>query len=417
MTKRRVVLTGIGAVTPIGVGAALWEGVRAGRSAVGPISRFDPSPFRSRLAAEIHNFDPLDYVQGRAARRLDRFAQFGVAAAHLAICDAGLRQGSPGLHCAGVSVGSALGGISYAEEQHELFVLGRGPISPTLAIAVYGGSSAAAIALHFSMHGPNLANASSCASGAVAIGEAMRAIQRGDADLMLAGGVEAPLAPLTFGAFSTIKSMSTRNHDPSTASRPFDRDRDGFVMAEGAALLVLEERDTARARGAPVYAEVLGFGQTTDAYHMTAPRPDGSDAARAISLALRSARVGPACVEYINAHATGTRLGDAAEVSAIHLALGPRGRTVPVSGTKGLYGHALGASGAIETAITALSLHHAFLPGTTNLSIPGDECPLNLIPPAGVASSTGLALSTSFGFGGINAALVLAHPDFLGEAA
>lgn len=413
---RRVVITGLGLVTPIGIGAEnLWAGVLAGRSAVGPLTRFDPSPFRSRLAAEIPSFDPLDYVDAHAVRRMDRFAQFGVAAARLAMQDAVLDRCSIAPHRAGVAVGSALGGIAYAEQQHEDFVLGRGAISPTLAIAVYGGSSGAAIGMYFDFRGPNLSNASSCASGAVAIGEGLRTIQRGDADVILAGGVETPLAPLTFGAFSTIKAMSTRNHDPEGASRPFDRERDGFVMAEGAGILVLEDRERARARGAPIYAEVLGFGQTSDAYHMTAPRPGGMEAARAIALALQGARVCGDQIDYINAHATGTRLGDAAESQAIRAALGEHGAMVPVSGTKGLYGHALGASGAIEVGITALALHHGYLPGSTNLTGPDDDCGLNLIPVRGLTRSAGVALSTSFGFGGVNAAIVLAHPEFRGD--
>jgi len=285
-----------------------------------------------------------------------------------------------------------------------------------LAIAVYGGASGANIAIELNLRGPNLANANSCASGAMAIGEALRAIVRGDADLMLAGGVEAPLAPLTFGAFSLIKAMSTRNDEPRRASRPFDRGRDGFVMAEGGAMLVLEERSAALGRGARVYAELLGYAQTNDAFHMTAPRPDGSEAARAVCLALQEAGTRPEEIDYVNAHAAGTPLGDEAEACALRSALGRRGATVPVSGTKGLYGHALGASGAIETAITALALAHGFLPGTTNLEEPLSACQLSLLPPAGRKVAARRALTTSFGFGGANAALVLGRAEDAGFA-
>lgn len=412
--RRRVVITGIGAVTPIGNDVrGLWQGVVAGKSAVSRITRFDPSQFRSQLAAEVPNFDPLNFMERRTARRLDRFAQLGIAAARQALDDAGLGITEVCHTRAGVSIGSALGGVPSAEEQHAAFLAqGVRAIPSNLAISVYGGASGANIAIDLDLRGPNVANASSCASGGIALGEALRLIRGGDADIMLAGGVEAPLAPLTFGAFSLIKAMSTRNDDPASASRPFDAWRDGFVMAEGSAVLVLEERSAAVRRGARVYAEIAGYGQSNDAYHMTAPRPDGSEAARAISIALRDADVMPGEIGYVNAHATGTPLGDAAEGRALHAALGPAVETARVSGTKGLYGHALGASGAIEAAITALALHHGFLPGTTNLTRQDALCPLNLVEPAGLRMIVSTALSTSFGFGGVNAALVLRreHP-------
>lgn len=408
MTRRRVVITGIGAITPIGSGRdGLWGGVLSGRSAVDRITRFDPSPFRSQLAAEITGFDPLDYMDRRTERRLDRFAQFGVAASRQAVADAALDISRIDHTRAGVSIGSALGGISSAEEQHTAFLAdGVRAIPANLAISVYGGASGANIAIDLDLRGPNSANASSCASGGVALGEALRLIRRGDADIMLAGGVEAPLAPLTFGAFSLIKAMSARNHDPAGASRPFDVDRDGFVMAEGAAVLVLEDRDTALRRGARVYAEILGYGQSNDAFHMTAPRPDGSEAARAIGEALRDARVAPNEVGYVNAHATGTPLGDPAEANALGRAFAGHVADIRASSTKGLYGHALGASGAIEAAITALAMYHGFLPGTANLRRQDPLCPLNLLDPAGLEVTVNAAVSTSFGFGGVNAALV-----------
>lgn len=409
MSPRRVVITGIGAITPIGIGAkGLWRGVRARQSAVRRITRFDPSPFRSQVAAQVEDFDPLDFMDARAARRLDRFAQFGIAAASQAVEDAGVFPNHQEVGRFGVSLGSALGGMAYGEEQHSLFLnAGIRSVAPTLAIAVYGGASAANIAIHLGLRGPNLANANSCASGTMAIGEAMRTIQRDEADVMLAGGVEAPLAPLTYGAFSLIKAMSSRNDDPEHACSPFDVERDGFVMAEGGALLVLEERQSALHRGARVYAEIIGYGQSNDAYHMTAPRPDGSDAARAIRQALAEGHVSPDELGYVNAHATGTPLGDAAETRALHCALGPSATTVPVSGTKGLHGHALGASGAIEICIMTLALREGFLPGTTNLRCQDAECHLNLLGPDGADADISCALSTSFGFGGANAAIVL----------
>lgn len=402
-------ITGIGAITPIGHGArGLWRGVVAGTSAVDGITRFDPSQFRSQLAAEVRDFDPLDFMDKRTARRLDRFAQLGIAAARQSVDDAGLSVKAIDHSRSGVSIGSALGGVPSAEERHAAFLAeGVRAIPSNLAISVYGGASGANIAIDLDLRGPNIANASSCASGGIALGEALRLIRAGDADIMLAGGVEAPLAPLTFGAFSLIKAMSTRNDDPGTASRPFDAERDGFVMAEGAAVLVLEERNRALRRDARIYAEIVGYGQSNDAYHMTAPRPDGSEAARAISTALCDAGVTPGEIGYVNAHATGTPLGDAAESRALHRALGTAVHAARVSSTKGLYGHALGASGAIEGAITALALHHRFLPGTTNLRRQDSVYPLNLVDAAGLAVTVNTALSTSFGFGGVNAALVV----------
>lgn len=411
MKRRRVVVTGIGAITPIGHGACgLWHGVTRGRSVVGRATRFDPTQFRSQNTAEIHDFDPADHMESRTARRLDRFAQFGVAAARQAITDSGLRLERADRERIGVALGSALGGVSYAEDQHTAFLEGGiRAVGTMLAIAVYGGASGANVAIDLDLRGPNLSNASSCASGAMAIGDAFGLIQRDEADVMLAGGVEAPLAPLVFGAFALIKAMSARNDDPQSASRPFDADRDGFVMGEGAAILVLEDRAMARRRGARIYAEVRGYGQSNDGYHMTAPRPDGSDAARAIYSAVQQSGVSPSCIGYVNAHATGTPLGDEAEACALRRALGPAASRVPVSGTKGLYGHALGASGAIEAAITAMALHEGFLPGTANLSHLDTRCAVNVLPPSGLQSQAGYALSTSFGFGGANAALVLSE--------
>lgn len=406
--KRRVVITGIGAVTPIGTGAeGLWAGVMANRSAVRPIDRFDASPFPSRVAAQIDDFDPADHLDARRARRLDRFSALSVTASRLAAEDARLPLGNGLASRAGVFIGSALGGVAFGEQQHAGYVeRGVRGVAPTLALAVFGGAGASNVALDLGLTGPAVGNANSCASGAVAIGQAFGAIRDGSIDVALAGGAEAPLAPLTFGAFALIKVLSQRNDDPATASRPFDRDRDGFVMGEAAAVLVLEEREAARRRGARIIAEVAGFGASNDAYHMTQPRPDGRDAARAMQLALADAGLAPERIGYVNAHGSSTPLNEAAEARAIHLALAPHARHVPVSGTKGLYGHALGASGAVEAAITALALEREMLPGTCNLLCPDPNIELDVLR-APLGTAVDAALSNSFGFGGMNAALVL----------
>ena len=405
---RRVAITGIGAITPIGLTSdGLWTGLRCQRSAVGPVTRFDPSPFRSRLAAEVHDFAVSDYLDAKRAKRLDRFGQFSVVAARMAVDDAALDLTHEDRDRVGSMMGSALGGVAFAE--HELgnyLRAGVRAVDPIVALAVYGGSSSCNIAIEFGITGPNSTNAMSCASGAMAIGEAFRQIRDGYADVMLAGGAETPLAPLCYGAFAIIRAMSTRNDDPTHASRPFDKDRDGFVMGEAAAVLVLEEHDRAVARGARIYAELLGYGTSNDAFHMTAPRPDGSQAARSIRLALADAHVAPEEIGYINAHGSSTPLNDPTETLAIKHVFGDRAYTVPVSGTKGYYGHALGASGAIEAAICALSIANEWLPPTINLQEPDAACDLDYIPATGRTQRVEHVLSNSFGFGGINASLV-----------
>jgi 3-oxoacyl-[acyl-carrier-protein] synthase II len=406
--SRRVVITGVGAVTPVGHGAdGLWAGVLANRSAVRALDRFDPAPFPSRVAAQVDDFDPADHLDARRARRLDRFSAMAVAASRMALEHAHLPPPNGDATRSGVWIGSALGGIAFGEEQHAGYVArGVRGVAPTLALAVFGGAGASNVAIDLGFTGPAVGNANSCASGATAVGQAFGAVRDGVVDVALAGGAEAPLAPLTFGAFALIRVLSQRNDDPATASRPFDRDRDGFVMAEGAAVLVLEERDHAVWRGATPLAEVLGYGSSNDAYHMTAPRPDGRDAARAVSMALADARLDADAIGYVNAHGSSTPLNEVAEARALHAALGPAAATIPVSGTKGLYGHALGASGAIEAAITTLALHHGLLPGTCNLLEPDPEVNLSLLTEA-LPARPRAALSTSFGFGGMNAALVL----------
>jgi 3-oxoacyl-[acyl-carrier-protein] synthase II len=409
LKKRRVVITGIGAITPIGTTQQeLWCGLLKQRSAVRSITRFDPSIFRSHNAAEINDFVPTDHLEAKRAKRLDRFAQFSVVGAQMALADANLDLAHENKERIGANMGTALGGVAYAEQQLAVFLQkGLREVDATLALAVFGGASSCNIAIEFGVMGPNSTNAMSCASGTIAIGDAFRQIRDGYADVMIAGGAEAPLAPLCFGAFALIRAMSTRNDAPESASRPFDKDRDGFVMGEGAAVLVLEEYDRALARGAKIYAEIAGYGTTNDAHHMTAPKPDGSQAARSIQLALDDAHVSPTEIGYVNAHGSSTPLNDTTETSAIKKVMGEHAYNIPVSGTKGYYGHALGASGAIETAICALAMEHEWLPPTVNLQVADEACDLNFLPASGRAERVEHILTNSFGFGGINAALVL----------
>jgi 3-oxoacyl-[acyl-carrier-protein] synthase II len=410
---RRVVVTGIGAVTPIGLGVeGLWKGLQGRRSAIRAITRFDPGLFKSRIAGEVDGFHPTDHIEERRARRLDRYSQFAIAATRMALADAHLDLRREDCDRVGAMMGTALGGVAYGEAQYHAF-LTEGPraVDPALALTVFAGAASCNIAIEFGCTGPNATNGMSCASGALAIGEGFRAISRGEADVMIAGGAEAPLAPLCFGAFSIIRAMSTRNDDPAHASRPFDADRDGFVMAEGSAVLVLEERERALARGAPVYAEICGFGLTNDAYHMTAPRPDGSQAARCMRNALAEAGVAPAEVGYINAHGSSTPLNDPTEVASIKQVFGEHAYRLALSGTKGYYGHALGASGAFEAAICALASRHRWFPPTVNLERPDPACDLDHVTGEGRRLDPDYLLSNSFGFGGINAALVFRKAD------
>ena len=407
--KRRVVITGIGAITPIGSTVeGLWDGLRREKSAVGPVTRFDPSIFKSHNAAEVNDFEATDWLDRKRAKRLDRYGHFSVASAQMALADAGLDLEKENKENIGSTMGSALGGLQFAEGQLDLYLReGIRAVDPMLALCVFAGAASCNIAIELGISGPNQTNAMSCASGTIAIGEGFRMIRDGYADIMIAGGAEAPLAPLCFGAFSIIRAMSTRNDDPSSASRPFDKDRDGFVMGEGAAVLILEEYDRAVARGAKIYAEIAGYGTTNDAYHMTAPLPDGSQAARSMRLAMRDAHVEPHEIQYINAHGSSTPLNDPTETKAIKSVFEDSAYKMKLSGTKGYYGHALGASGAIETAISALAIEREWLPPTVNLSVADDACDLNFLPRSGEENRVEHILTNSFGFGGINAALVL----------
>jgi 3-oxoacyl-[acyl-carrier-protein] synthase II len=410
--QRRVVVSGIGALTPVGLTVeGLWQGMRAERSAVRGVTRFDASIYRSQIAAELE-FHPTDFLEERRVKRLDRFGQFTVACARLAVADAELNLAVENRERIGSTMGSALGGVGFAEEQVNVFrTEGIRSVAVTLATNVFAGAASCNVAIEFGAQGPNSTNAMSCASGTMAIGDGYRQIRDGYADVMICGGAEAPLNQLCYGAFAIIRAMSTRNDSPERASRPFDRERDGFVMGEGAAILVLEEYSRAKARGAHIYAEVCGYAFCNDAHHMTAPRPDGSQAARATRMALADAHVSPSEVSYVNAHGSSTPLNDPAETRAIRTVFGEHAAKLQVSSTKAYYGHALGASGAIEAAICALALEREWLPPTLNLDDPGDGCDLDYIPRSGRAARVDYALSNSFGFGGINASLLMKRAD------
>jgi 3-oxoacyl-[acyl-carrier-protein] synthase II len=408
----RVAITGIGPITAIGTGVErFWEGLRRERSPVRRITRFDAAPWRTRIAAEVDDFAESDFIDARTARRMDRFGHFSVGSTRLALQDARLRADELDPDRTAVQIGSALGGMGYAELQVERFNAGGArAIDPRVALTTFGGAASCSIAIEFGFTGPNATNAMSCASGTIGIGEAFRLIREGTADAAIAGGVEAPLAPMCFGAFAVIRAMSTRNDDPEHACRPFDRGRDGFIMGEGACVLVLERYDHAVRRGARIYAEVLGYGCTNDAYHMAAPRPDGAQAARAMRIALAGAAVAPGDVDLISPHGSSTPLNDATESAAIKQVFGERAYALPISGTKPYHAHALGASGAIEAAICCLAMERGWVPPTLNFESGDEHCDLDYVGAGGRSHRPAIVLSNSFGFGGINAALVLGRP-------
>ena len=417
--RRRVFVTGLGMITPIGTGVdGFRAGLRAARSPVKRVDRFDPAAFRSQVAAQVDDFDPLAWLDPKVARQLDRFSQFGLVAGRLALDDARLRPGAPN-HPAperiGIYLGSALGGIAYAEAQHERYMeKGIRQVAPNLALAVFGGAAPANLGIALDVRGPILSTANSCASGSVGLGEAVGDLRDGRVDAAIAGGCEVPLSALAFGAFDIIRALSsTHNATPEQAARPFDAERDGFVMGEGVAWLVLEAEEVARARGAEPYAELMGYAATSDAHHLVQPRPDGREAGRAATIALQDAGVDPADIDYVNAHASSTPIGDVAEARAITLALGERAASVPVSGTKAYYGHPLGASGAIEGAICALAIRDGWAPPTVNLEQPDPDSAqlLPMLLREGCPGTYRRVLSTSFGFGGLNAAVVLGAVD------
>jgi len=404
---RRVVITGVGPITPIGIGKeAFWEAIKNKKSGIGPVTTFDASIFKATSAGEILNWSPESIFPPHRLKRLDRYAQFSVASVKLALEDSGLNY-SPDVpnDRVGVSFGTALGGVANAEGQHEAFVHG-GPksVRQTLALQVFGGSAHCNTAIEFGLRGVGTTNSNSCASGNVAIGEALRYIREDWADVMVAGAAEAPLSPLTYGAFAFIRTMS-RAH-PSVACRPFDNDRDGFVMGEGAASLILEEYEHAKARDANIYAEVIGYSLNNDAFHMTTPLPTGDSCVRAIRDALNYARVNVDQVDYINAHASSTQLNDANEAFCIRKVFGERTATIPVSGTKGYYGHPLGASAAIEGVLCALAIRDRLIPPTLNYRNPDPACNLDIVANEPREGDLRYILSNAFGFGGINSCII-----------
>lgn len=408
--KRRSVITGIGPITCIGAGReAFWRGILAQKSGVTRITSFDTADFRAHNGGEICDWDPKIFFPPHRLKRLDRYAQFAVASALLALEDAGLPWSKERPQArVGVSFGTALGGISNAEAEHIHFLKkGSRGVNQTLALQVFGGSGHSNIAIECGFRGPGTTNSNSCASGVVAVGEAMRFIRDGMAEVIVAGGAEAPLSPLSYGAFDMIKTMSRHDGDPQIACRPFDAQRDGFVMGEGAASLVIEEYGHARKRGAPIYAEVLGYGLSNEAYHMTSPLPSGEAVIECMRRTLADAHLLPEQIDYINAHASSTQLNDANEIACIKAVFGRHARKLAVSGTKAYTAHPLGATGAIETAICALAIGRGFIPPTLNWKTPDPACDLDVVPNEGRSQAVRYALNNAFGFGGINACVAL----------
>ncbi|MEP6602783.1 MAG: beta-ketoacyl-ACP synthase II [Spartobacteria bacterium] len=410
MSRRRAVITGIGPITCIGKGVeAFWNGVKAEKSGISRISTFDTSGINAHCGGEIRDWNPEEFFPPHRLKRLDRYAQFSVASAQMALDDAGIQYSRENpQHRIGVSFGTALGGVCQAEDQHIRFLKkGTRGVNPTLALQVFGGSAHSNVALEFGFRGVGTTNSNSCASGTVSVGEALRYIRDNFADVVVAGGAEAPLSPLTFGAFAIIKTMSQSTGDPERACRPFDLQRDGFVMGEGAASLVVEELEHARARGAHIYAEVLGYSLNNDAFHMTSPLPSGESCARAMRDALTDARLEREQIDYINAHASSTQLNDSTETMSIKQVFEEHTARIPVSGTKGFYSHPLGATGAIEASLCALALDRQWIPPTINYEHPDPACDLDVVPNHGREAKLNYVLSNSFGFGGINACIVL----------
>lgn len=407
---RKVVITGLGLVTPVGIGKdAFWNNILAGQSGVGPITAFDASTFDSRIAAEIKDFEPKPYFKNpKDARRTDRFAQFAIAAAKLAIEDAALDLGQTDLDRFGVVVGSGIGGLKTLEDQHTVYLeKGPGRLSPFLIPMLISNMGSGLISMEYGLGGPNMSIVTACATANNSIGEAWRMIQHGESDIMLAGGAEATIVPLGIGGFCAMKALSTRNEDPTRASRPFDRDRDGFVMGEAAGILLIEEEQHALRRGATIYAEIAGYGLSADAYHMTSPHPDGHGAARCMRQAIAQAGLRPEDIDYVNAHGTSTGLGDVCETRAIKQVFGDHAHNgLAVSSTKSMTGHLLGAAGSVEMAATVLAIQNNIVPPTINLDNPEEECDLDYVPHKAREMPVRAALNNSFGFGGHNATLL-----------
>jgi 3-oxoacyl-[acyl-carrier-protein] synthase II len=410
MPRRRVVITGIGPITSVGIGKEdFWRGLRAEKSGIQAISSFDTSEFNAHCGGEIPNWIPEDYFPPHRLKRLDRYAQFAVASARMALDDAGIPYSKEKPRDrVGVSFGTALGGIANAEYQHAHYLKkGTRGVNQTLALQVFGGSAHSNIAIEFGFRGVGTTNSNSCASGTVAVGEALRYIRDDFADVIVAGGAEAPLSPLTFGAFAIIKSMSQWTGDPALACRPFDLKRDGFVIGEGAAALIIEELEHARNRGAHIFAEVLGYSLNNDAFHMTSPLPSGESSIRAMREALADAELAPEQIDYINAHASSTQMNDSTEAMAIKQIFGDHAKRLLVSGTKAYTGHPLGATGAMEATICALAIDRKWVPPTLNRENPDPACDLDVIPHHGRDAELNYVLSNSFGFGGINSCVIL----------
>lgn len=408
-----MVVTGVGLISPLGIGtAATWDGLLAARSGIGPITRFDASGYASRIAGEIDGFDPLDVVSRKDVKKGDRFVHLALAASDYALEASGLEIDDTNRERVGVVIGSGIGGLPVIEHTHATLVE-RGPsrVSPFFIPALIVNMAAGQVSIRHGAQGPNSAPATACTTGLHAVGDAFRLIQLGYADAMIAGGTESVVTPLCVAGFSSMRALSTRNDEPERASRPWDRDRDGFVIGEGAGLLVLEELEIARARGAEIFAEVLGYAMTGDAHHISAPDPDGGGASRVMELALADAGVAPEAVGYINAHGTSTPLGDLAEVRAIHRVFGDHARGLAVSSTKSSTGHLLGAAGGLEAGILALALRHGVLPATLNLDAPDPEADLDFVPNTPRDVAVDVALTNSFGFGGTNGALVMRRFD------
>lgn len=414
MDSRRVVITGIGAVSCVGNDVqSLWDAVVNGRCGLGKVERFDLSAYRTQIAGEVKNFDPTLYMTEKEARRMDDFALYAIAAADEAMKNAGLpldlRDGSVvNPDRVGVCIGSGIGGMRTLEKQCEvLLTKGPGRVSPFLIPMMISDMGSGSVSMRYGAKGPNFTAVSACASAVHSIGEAYRAVLSGDADMMISGGAEASVSRLGFAGFCSEKAMSQRNDDPLHASRPFDKDRDGFVMSEGAGILILEELEHARRRGAPILAELIGYGATGDAYHITSPAPGGEGAARALNMALRNAGLNPEQVDYVNAHGTSTTLNDMYETQALKSVFGDKAGSVAISSTKGTIGHALGAAGGLETIICALSIQHGIIPPTINYETPDPECDLDYTPNTAREKSVNVAVNTNLGFGGHNAALIL----------
>jgi 3-oxoacyl-[acyl-carrier-protein] synthase II len=408
MTKRRVVITGVGMITPLGVSTdESWDGLIAGRPGIKKITQFDASAFPTQIAGEVVGFNPEDHIEPKEIKKMDRFIHFALAAASMAMKDSGLKITAENAERAGVIVGSGMGGLHAIEHYHSVY-LEKGPrrISPFFIPMLIVNLAAGQISIRFGAKGPNSAPATACATGSHSIGDAFKIIQRGDADAMIAGGTEAVITPLGIGGFNSMKALSTRNHEPDKASRPFDIDRDGFIMGEGAGILILESLESATDRGARIYAEMAGYGMTADAYHITSPSPGGEGAARCMELALKDAGVLASDIEYINAHGTSTKYGDELETIAIKTVFREHAYKLCISSTKSMTGHLLGAAGGVEAVITILCMHHDNVPPTINLDNPDPECDLDYIPHKARKMSVNYALTNSFGFGGTNACLV-----------